>query len=165
VVERERLFDEKSEEMFKKAGGKELWLSLSPTEWLRLEKEMVRDVQIDLGELAYQQLSPEEKAKVDFWVYTGCMMHKDLNAMKGGVERIAKSWEEKKQTPPVALMSKAEETVAKSGPEPKKGKGGRPSDQGGTKLTSLPRCARKASKSKEGTPGPFPCLLSEDTRV
>ena len=161
VAERDRLFDEKLEEMFEKAGGKELWSSLSPTERLRWEKETVRDVQIALGELAYERLSPEERVEVDFWVYTGCTMHKDLNAMKGGAERMAKSWEEKKQTPPVALMSKAEETAAESGPAPQKGKSGRPSDRGGTKLTSLLGALVKHKNPKKGHQARFRvyCLL------
>ena len=85
----------------------------------------------------YQQLSPQEKADVDFWVYTGYAMHKDLNATKGGVEKMAKSWEEKNRTPPTELLSKAQATAAESGLEPKKGKGGRKPERGGVKLTGL----------------------------
>ena len=44
---------------------------------------MIREVQIELGEQAYQQLTPEEQKDVDFWAYTGCAMHKDLNAHWG----------------------------------------------------------------------------------
>jgi hypothetical protein len=111
-AERERLFHEKSEEMFERAGGKEHWTSLPPRERLRQEKAMIRETQIALGELVYQRLSPEEKAEVNFWVYTGCTMHKDLNAMKGGVEKMAKSWEQKKKTPSIPLMSKTQVTAA-----------------------------------------------------
>jgi len=156
-VERNRLLDEKSEEMLKKAGGKERWMSLPPAERLRREKEMIREVQIALGEQAYQRLSQEEKEEVDFWVYTGCTMHKDLNAAKQGAERMARSWEEKKMTPPIPLISKAGEIAAESGPAPKKRKGGpkkrkggRQPERGGVKLTGLLGALVKHKNPKKG---------------
>lgn len=152
-AEQDRLFDEKSDEMFAKVGGKEHWLSLPPKERLRMGKEMMRQVQITLGERAYQQLSPEEKAEADFWVFTGCTMHKDLNAVKGGVDRMVKLWEEKGRTPPVALMSKAQETASDASdvaPLPKKGKGGRQPERGGVKLTDLLGALVKNKNPKKG---------------
>ena len=149
-AERDKLFDERLDEMFEKAGGKECWASLTPTERLAREKEVVREVQIALGERAYQQLPLEERDEIDFWVFTGCTMHKDLNAMKGGVERMAKSWEEKKRTPPIPLMSKAQETAAEPDPVPKKGKKGRRPERGGTKLTSLLGALVKNKNPKKG---------------
>ena len=64
-------------------------------------------------------------------------MHKDLNAMKGGVGKMGKSWEEEKRVPPIALASKAEVIAAKSGSTPKKGKRGRQPEKGGIKFTGL----------------------------
>jgi len=116
-VERNRLLDEKSEGP---AG-----------------RNVGRQVHITLGEQAYQRLSLEEKEEVDFWVYTGCVMHKDLNVVKREAERMVKSWEEKNRTPPIHLMSKAQATAAESGSAPKKGKGGRQPERGGVKLTGL----------------------------
>ena len=137
-VERDRLFDEKLGEMFEKAGGKECWASLPRAERLKWEKEVIREVQIDLGEQIYQRLSPEEKGDADFWAYTGCAMHKDYNAVKGGAERMAGSWEEDSDaTPPVALMSKAQTAAAASSSAPTKGKSRRRPERGGVKLTGL----------------------------
>ena len=137
-VERNQLLDEKLKEMVEKAGGKENWKLLPPAERLRWEKEMIREVQIKLGEQAYQRLTPEEQKDVDFWVYTGCTMHKDLNAAKGGAEKMARSWEaKKKRMLPVKLLSKAQETAAKSGSASKKGKSGRQPERGGVKLTGF----------------------------
>ena len=149
-AERDRLLDEKSKEMMERAGGKEYWVSLPPGERLRQEREMIREVQIALGEQAYQRLSPGEKADADFYVYTGCGMHKDLNAMKGGAERMARSWEEGKGTPPIALMSKSQETVAESGSVSEKGKGGRQPERGGVKLAGLLGALLKNKNSKKG---------------
>jgi hypothetical protein len=136
-AERNHLLDEKSKEMLESVGGKECWVLLPPVERLRQEREMIRQVQISLGEQAYQRLPPEEKAEVDFWVYTGCAMHKDLNVMKGGAERMMKSWEEKGVMPPIDLMNKAQVIAAESGVAPTKGKGGRQPERGGVKLASL----------------------------
>ena len=152
-AERNQLLDEKAKEMIEKAGGKEHWASLPRVERLKQEKEVIRQVQIELGERAYQQLSPEEKKEVDFYVYTGCCMHKDLNATKGGAERMARSWEEKKVTPPVALMSKAQATTAETAETteaPKKGNHGRQPERGATKLTSLLGALLKDKNPKKG---------------
>jgi len=137
-AERNRLFDEKLQERFEEAGGKECWVSLPPAERLRWEKEVVQEVQIALGEQAYQRLSPEEKKDADFWAYTRCAMHKDLNATKGAAERMARSWEEEKRTPaPIELLSKTQVTAAEPDRAPKKGKRKRLPERGGVKLTSL----------------------------
>ena len=149
-AERNQLFNEKSEEMFEKAGGKEQWASLLPQDHLRYTREMVRQVQIALGELPYQRLSPEEQAEVDFWVYTGCVMHKDLNAAKGGVERMSKSWDEKKSAPPIALMNKAKEKAAESSLACNNGKGVRRPERGAVKLTSLLGALIKHKNPKKG---------------
>ena len=149
-AKRNQLLDEKLKERMEQAGGKECWVSLPPGERFRQKKEVIREVQIELGERAYQQLSPEEKADVDFYVYTGCGMHKDLNAMKGGAERMARSWEEKEMTPPIALMSKSQEAAAESGLAPEKGKSGRQPERGGVKLTSLLGALLKNKNPKKG---------------
>lgn len=153
-AERDRLLDEKSDEMVENADGKERWVSLPPTERLRQEREMIREVQIALGERAYQRLLPEEQKEVDFWVYTGCTMHKDMNAAKGGAERMAKSWEEKKKTPPIRLLSKAQAIAAESGHSPilspKKGKGRRQPESSGVKLTGLLGALIKDRNPKKG---------------
>jgi hypothetical protein len=149
-AEQGRLLDEKSEEMVEKAGGMECWVSLPPVERLRQKKEAVREVRIALGEQAYQQLSPEEQKDVDFWVYTGCTMHKDLNATKGGAERMARSWEKKKRTPPIELLSKARATAAEPGPSPKKGKGRRQPERGAVKVTGLLGALVKNRSPKKG---------------
>lgn len=65
------------------------------------------------GEEAYKQLTPAEKYHTDLSIWTGCVMHKDLNAMKGGAEAMVESWEEHKA--PVKLMNKQNVTVAAMG--------------------------------------------------
>jgi len=150
-AEQDRLLDEKLGEMFEKVGGKECWTLLPHEERLRQKKEVIREVQIDLGEQIYQQLSPEEKEDADFWAYTGCAMHKDYNAAKGGAERMAASWEEDPDAiPPIALMSKAQAAAAESGSAPTRGKGRRRPERGGVKLASLLGALVKHRNPKKG---------------
>lgn len=152
-VEQIQLVDEKSEEMVKEIGGKEFWELLPAAERLKREKKMMREVKIELGERAYRLLPPEMQADIDFWVYTGCTMHKDLNAAKGGAERMARSWEAEKKTPPIKLLSKAQATAARSDGSPcapKKGKGGRQPESGGVKLAGLLGALVKNRNPKKG---------------
>ena len=148
-AESNQLLDEKAREMIEKAGGQERWAALPPEERLRQEKEVVREVQIELGERVYQQLSPEEQ-EGDFYAFSGCGMHKDLNAMKGGAESMARSWEEKKRTPPITMMNKSQAQAAESGVPPQKGKGGRQPERGGVKLTGLLGALLKNKNPKKG---------------
>ena len=80
------VLDTKGKEMMVKVGGYERWRTLSEVEQAELGQKLVRDTNIHLGEEAYQRLSAEEKRRVDLYVWTGCGMHKDLNAVKGGAE-------------------------------------------------------------------------------
>ena len=49
-AKRNQLLDEKLKERIEKAGGKECWVSLPPEEHFRQKKEVIQEVQIELGE-------------------------------------------------------------------------------------------------------------------
>ncbi|KAG8705918.1 hypothetical protein FRC09_002694 [Ceratobasidium sp. 395] len=61
-----------------------------------------------IGEAQFQQLDPKLQGEVDFLAWVGCCMHKELNAVKGGVGSMAKAWESCSLTPPIALKNKFE---------------------------------------------------------
>ena len=64
----------------------------------------------------YQWLPPEEKAEVDFWMWSGYTMHKKLNAVKGGVDRMARRWKEFNDGKLlIVMMSKSKAVAADSG--------------------------------------------------
>lgn len=63
---------------------------------------------------------------------------------------MARSWEEKKMTPPIALMCKSQEAAAKSSSVSEKGKSGWQPEQGGVKLTSLLGTLLKNKNPKKG---------------
>ena len=146
----EEVFSEKGKELMEKIGGSEQYLALSLDDQVQFARVLVREAQIYLGERVYQQLSPEEKEFVDYWVWSGCAMHKDLNAMKGGVERMSKWWVEfGNGTAPVALMNKFKSITAKSGLLPEESLVG-VGDRGGAKLTDLLGSMVKHRETKKG---------------
>jgi hypothetical protein len=146
----EQVLVEKGRELMEEIGGPECYLALPVDEQIQLAKRLVREAQICLGERAYQQLTPEEKEVVDYWVWSGCAMHKDLNAMKGGVDGMSRWWVEFGEgTAPVALMNKFKSIAAKSGSAPEETIAG-PGDGGGAKLTDLLGSLVKHREMKKG---------------
>jgi hypothetical protein len=150
VDEREQVLVEKGRELMEAVGGPEGYLALPIDGQLQFARRVVREAQICLGERAYQRLSPEEKEIVDYWVWSGCAMHKDLNAMKGGVERMSRWWGEFGDgMAPVALMNKFKAIAAKSGSVREESLAG-PKERGGEKLTALLGSLVKHRETKVG---------------
>ena len=140
--EMEQVLDEKGEEMMREIGGAARWVELPDGERLRLAKNLIRDAEICLGERALERL-PEELREEMGCYWSGCGMHKDLNAVKGGVDRMSKWWEEAGKTPPIALMNKF-----KAG-DGSNGVAGR-SERGGVKLTNLVGALVRHKDPKKG---------------
>ncbi|KAF9779017.1 hypothetical protein BJ322DRAFT_1013778, partial [Thelephora terrestris] len=150
VEERNQVMVEKGKELMEEIGGPDCYLALPVDEQIRFAKRLVREAQICLGEQAYQRLSPEEKEVVDWWVWSGCAMHKDLNAMKAGADRMSRWWVEFGEgVAPVALMNKFKTIAAKSGSVPEGSIVG-PGDRGGVKVTDLLGSLVKHRETKKG---------------
>ena len=98
--------------MVERIGGWNCWRSLSEERQAERDRELVRETNIHLGEEAYQRLSPEEKRRVDLYVWSGRGTHKDPNAAKGGAEWMPERREKSGETPPVELMSEFKEQAA-----------------------------------------------------
>jgi hypothetical protein len=148
--EREQVMAEKGKELMEEIGGPDRYLALSIEEQIRFAKRLVREAQICLGERAYERLPLAEKAAVDYWVWSGCGMHKDLNAMKGGVDAMSSWWVEfGKGMAPVVLMNKFKAIAAKSGSLPEESPVGT-GDRGGAKLTGLLGSLVKHRETKKG---------------
>lgn len=144
----EGTFLEKGKELMEGIGGLECYLKLSPHKQVEFAGRLICEAWICLGEQMYQKLSPEEKVIVDLWIWSGCAMHKDLNAMKGGAEMMSKWWIEfGNGTAPVALMNKFKTTAAESGLLLEKSS---VNDQGGVKLTDLVGSLVKHRETKKG---------------
>jgi len=129
-AEIEQVLDEKGEEMFREVGGAARWKELSEEEHLRLGRKLIRDAEICLGERVLERLPDEQKREVTARYWSGCGMHKDLNAVKEGADRMSKWWEEAGKEPPVALINKFKAEARSDGKVCQ-------SDRGGVKLTNL----------------------------
>ena len=143
------VLDAKGKEMMDRIGGHKCWVALSEAEQAELGRQLVRDTNIHLGEEAYQRLSAEEKRKVDLYVWSGCGMHKDLNAVKGGADRMAEWWETSGETPPIELMNKFKAQAATAAPE-NVAPSAKGSGRGAIKLTSLLGALVKNKDRKKG---------------
>lgn len=97
------LLDNAQKERITELGGQEAWDALSVEDRDKLTDEFTSAITHRLGEEAYSQLSDDEKKKFDYFVWAGCCMHKELNAVKGGVEGMGSFWAESGETGP-ALM-------------------------------------------------------------
>lgn len=89
------------------AGGISAWEALSPTEQSERDKALMAEVVAALGQEEYDALTPEEKHRIDLFIWAGCCMHKDQNSFLGGSKEMACKWEQMKTTPPMLLANKA----------------------------------------------------------
>jgi hypothetical protein len=100
-------------EVLAEGGGVESWESLSKERQDDLVSSIVRRVRMMFREEAYKKLTPAKKRRADLFIWTGCAMHKDLNATKGGAEAMAQSWKDGEM--PVKLMNKNHVAAAATG--------------------------------------------------
>jgi hypothetical protein len=88
------------------------------------------------GDKKFENLTTEEKEDADLFLWHGCMMHKDLNATRGGDAAMKGAWEKHNLEPkPIPLKNKWEKAASASSDTRK------PVEEtygcGGTKLTCL----------------------------
>ena len=102
----EEIFEEKKEAMLAEIGGVDGWMRFSVEERLRLGKKLVRDAEIFLGERVLERLPPEQRQEAAGCFWSGCSMHKDLNAVKEGAGRMLLWWEKSGSVPLVTLANK-----------------------------------------------------------
>ena len=93
-------------------------------------RKLIRDAEICLGERVLERLPDEQKQEATARHWSGCGMHKDLNAVKEGADRMSEWWEEAGEEPPVALVNKFRAEAGWDGKV-------RWSDRGGMKLMNL----------------------------
>ena len=70
-------------------GGASAWDVLSATEQKEINSKTHRNLCIELGEKAFPRLSVEEQQGIDFLIWAGCCMHKEMNLVKGGYAAIS----------------------------------------------------------------------------
>lgn len=86
------------------------WEEKSPNEQSSTVRAIWHSLALAAGDKAIEELTDTEKQDMMLLVWTGCCMHKELNAVKGGVSQMMKMWTKQNFTPPIALRNKFEAT-------------------------------------------------------
>src|SRR6266446_752069 len=95
-----------NQEMLKGIGGETAWNELDETAQKELKSEMLQKLTADLGKVAFENLSDQEKAIFKLFIWVGCGCHKDLNTVLGGYTALTKFWKENGLEPPILLPNK-----------------------------------------------------------
>ncbi|KAJ3012717.1 hypothetical protein NUW54_g1789 [Trametes sanguinea] len=88
------------------AGGHPAWDSLSPEHQWDTYACHFQKVTADLGRQVFEALPDAEKQSLDLFLRLGCMMHKDLNAVKGGNAEMMMEWSRLAAPAPILLANK-----------------------------------------------------------
>ncbi|KAJ6542533.1 hypothetical protein DFH09DRAFT_855131, partial [Mycena vulgaris] len=96
-------------------GGIAAWEALSPA---RHDKALMAEIIASLGKEAYDALSPEDRRRLDLFIWAGCCIHKDLNSFRGGNTELMLVWERLGIPGPVILANKANAVALKRILEP-----------------------------------------------
>lgn len=74
-------------------GGYDAWERLSPVQQLRLGDQSYNTAVRALGQAAFDTLSEDEKRWASLFIWAGCGMHKELNALKYGAKAMKDWWD------------------------------------------------------------------------
>lgn len=107
------------------------WDDKSPGEQSATVHAVWHSLVLAAGDKAIEELTDAEKQDMELFVWTGCCMHKELNAVKGGVARMMKMWAGNNLIPPIALRNKFEAIKTDNNAHP------REESRGAVKLASL----------------------------
>jgi len=92
--------------MIDRAGGQDAWEALTEADKALQQAIMMKQTLILLGEDKYAEMSEEERRDLDFFVWTGCGCHKNLNSVSGGNTSMMAWWAENNITPPILLANR-----------------------------------------------------------
>jgi hypothetical protein len=131
-------------------GGLESFNALSPGEQAARNKAAFTTVCFRIGDSTFAELSEEEQRSSDLFIWAGCCMHKELNAVKGGDAAMRKFWTTEELTPPIQLMNKDNDAAATAGPSSARDRAIAVSVGGASKLTSLAGAIFNHKDEKKG---------------
>lgn len=120
--ERQELYRIEVNRVVHDSGGDDAWGLLAREDQdCRLASAMTIMLR-DIGEWAYTAMAPDdpERRKVDVFVWSGCAMHKDLNAFKGFAQYAHETWEAIGEPGPVLLLNKDNHAAVRAEQDPTK---------------------------------------------
>ncbi len=134
-----------------KAGGMQLWDILSDEEKKKRHKEMYLKIVHEIGQDEFQKLTPEEKENIDFLIWAGCCMYKDMNAFKRGAHAMEGYWDEMEIKGPIKLYNRDNAAASELAPDTSGSKRADDKSKGGaTKACSLARAIFHHKDRKRG---------------
>ncbi|KLO06451.1 hypothetical protein SCHPADRAFT_861403, partial [Schizopora paradoxa] len=147
-----RVADEAQAEKISEVGEAK-WDGMSSNEREKLLDDAISALAWRLGEEKYASLSAEEKKDFDLFLWVGCMMHKLLNAVKGGCAKFSSFWARKNLRGPLLLPNRDNDAALDSASSSLTAAGKRAlevSGGGAVKLTSLMGAYLKHRDDKKG---------------
>lgn len=100
-----------SEYLDNAAGSVSDWRALPEDQQSMLMHDAWLALATQIGDEEFQKLDQNTQFEADFVAWTGCCMHKELNAVKGGVAAMATAWNSLGSGKPIALRNKFEATA------------------------------------------------------
>ncbi|EPQ53476.1 hypothetical protein GLOTRDRAFT_130812 [Gloeophyllum trabeum ATCC 11539] len=137
------------------AGGIAAWDNLPDEEQIERDRKAFQELLMQYGEEAFQKLSDEEKEEAERFIWSGCTMHKELNAVKGGNTRMMAFWGEKGLIGPIKLMNRDNDAAAALGSSEAKRRADDVSEGGGVKTTKLAGSILNDQNKKKGQQDTF----------
>ena len=107
---RNTLVLENSRRMIQALGGQSVWNSMSPEEQGKKTLALMNQIAESLVEEALLQLPYMERRELQVFVWSGCGMHKEMNATKYGNSAMAIEWQ-KQGMAPVLLANRDNKAV------------------------------------------------------
>ncbi|KDQ13894.1 hypothetical protein BOTBODRAFT_175306 [Botryobasidium botryosum FD-172 SS1] len=97
------------------AGGDMSWEALSDDEKRKCEDEAYWRVCACIGQEKIDAMTPEQRQYIKLFLWGGCCMHKEMNAVKGGNACMTAFWKVQGLVGPIKLVNKDNCAVAVSG--------------------------------------------------
>ncbi|KAL1672527.1 hypothetical protein EV122DRAFT_224505 [Schizophyllum commune] len=140
-----------SNKLVQQSGGVEAWEVLAPEERAERLAEGRRTFFRQVGEASFDALPAEAKTDVDFMLWAGCCMHKEMNAFKGFCAGMEGWWGESGQDGPIKLYNRDNAVAAKSAQGTSAAKRAEERTKGGAvKLVSLAGAIFRHKDRKRG---------------
>ncbi|KAI5897896.1 uncharacterized protein SCHCODRAFT_02684172 [Schizophyllum commune H4-8] len=154
VPELANLFLEAKLKRIADLGGLIAWQTMSEGDQDELDIEIMDALTTVLGGKAYEALPVAEKDEMDRFLWAGCVMHKDLNTVKGGAKGMEAYWASHNLAGPVLLPNKDNAAVLASGETPHptaaQTRATEASTRGGVKATQLGGLICRNKDDKKG---------------
>lgn len=133
------------------AGGSDCWEQLSDTEHQSRTAAAQDAVAQRLGQQCFAQLPQAEQQSVDFWLWFGCFMHKELNLVVAGNEAMMAYWSSAGLTGPMLLPNKDNAATIAAGSSDAQKRAEKVSTCGAAKMLDLFGTVVRNKDTKSGT--------------